>query len=74
MANFPAVSFLGCNLYGDLREMLRKREERPPKRTPFCDWPIAFYLLVWEVPVASSNAAWAAARRAVSRRKGEQET
>src|ERR1700722_13275374 len=32
------------------------------------------YLLVWDVPVFSSTAAWAAARRAVSRRKGEQET
>lgn len=31
------------------------------------------YLLEWVVPFSSSTA-WAAARRAVSRRKGEQET
>src|SRR6185437_13139579 len=49
-------------------------ERAPAVRTPFGHWPIEGYLLVWEVPVASSTAAWAAARRAVSRRKGEQDT
>ena len=54
--------------------LVSARKGRPHCGRPSCHWPRCDYLLVWVAPVASSTAAWAAARRAVSRRNGLQET
>ena len=58
------------------RDLVRGQKRRAPAEADALSSlaECAFYLLVCDVPVASSTAAWAAARRAVSRRKGEQET
>jgi hypothetical protein len=69
-----AINLLDAIVYDVTDLFLNKEKGARRSGRPLVTGRIDGYLLVWEVPVASSTAAWAAARRAVSKRKGEQDT